>query len=386
MPKILFVGRSNRPSLSRLPQRARPVCGNLTILCSRGDFLDSTGFFDRKLYWFETEKYGKLLWRATSLLKLCLVLMDQRPEVIVFGDEASLKLASVINTLGLTHLLPLPPGTKKALRLALPPKKHYRQYFNRVENHSLVDSLGLRCPRGRALHAVEDGLSFLSESPSGMVIKLDSTVAGEGVYMCHSPADVVTVFETLDVGHGPILAQDWLNGPLGFYTFSAFEGKLLSGHAAIKREGHMGCTGPSSLIEIINYPEMSLAAERLAEALHLSGLYGIDFILDETTKAAFVIEFNPRPTQTSHLDSALTDYVRAMVKGSSKVSEAEAVPELEPGAKVALYPQEWQRLGRAPQACDIILDIPLEDPSLIAAFEDVWRAGAPGKPAWGLGV
>ena len=47
--------------------------------------------------------------------------------------------------------------------------------------------------------------------------------------------------------------------------------------------------------------EMSNAAERIARKLKLSGTHGFDFMLEDATGSAYLIEINPRSTQVGHL-------------------------------------------------------------------------------------
>src|SRR5580692_686254 len=46
---------------------------------------------------------------------------------------------------------------------------------------------------------------------------------------------------------------------------------------------------------------MDLAAQAIVERLGVTGFLGFDFILEEATQKAFLIEINPRATPTCHL-------------------------------------------------------------------------------------
>ena len=56
----------------------------------------------------------------------------------------------------------------------------------------------------------------------------------------------------------------------------------------------------STVVEVIDRPDMTAAAGRLAARLHLSGFHGLDFLLDKTG-TAWLIELNPRATQVCHV-------------------------------------------------------------------------------------
>ena len=50
---------------------------------------------------------------------------------------------------------------------------------------------------------------------------------------------------------------------------------------------------------------MSIATERMARRLNLSGMHGFDFMLESQTGNAYLIEINPRATQVGHLTLGL---------------------------------------------------------------------------------
>ena len=55
-----------------------------------------------------------------------------------------------------------------------------------------------------------------------------------------------------------------------------------------------GSTGPASVVHLIQNVEMRGAAERIASRLGISGFFGLDFILEEGTGRAYLIEMNAR--------------------------------------------------------------------------------------------
>jgi len=57
-------------------------------------------------------------------------------------------------------------------------------------------------------------------------------------------------------------------------------------------------------MRLIDSCEMSIVAEKIVRRLHLSGLIGFDFMLEEQTGNPYLIEVNPRATQVGHLTLA----------------------------------------------------------------------------------
>ncbi len=69
--------------------------------------------------------------------------------------------------------------------------------------------------------------------------------------------------------------------------------------------------GPAVTVELVHSPEMNEAALRIVRRLGASGLLGFDFMIENATGHAYLIEMNPRATQTSIL---ATDFGRDPVE------------------------------------------------------------------------
>ena len=99
-----------------------------------------------------------------------------------------------------------------------------------------------------------------------------------------------------------------------------------------------------------------------------TGFGGVDFMRDEATGKLWFNKFDPRPTPLSHLGHLaggdLCTPLMAAVSG--------AVPAPQRGAKettVALYPQDWARDPDAADRGAEHLDVPDDDPRLMAALK-----------------
>jgi hypothetical protein len=81
---------------------------------------------------------------------------------------------------------------------------------------------------------------------------------------------------------------------------ACWRGELL-GLVAVEVIASRGPTGAATIVRLINHLEITEAARRVSARLRLSGFHGLDFILEEATGSAFLIELNPRCTQLGHL-------------------------------------------------------------------------------------
>ncbi len=133
-----------------------------------------------------------------------------------------------------------------------------------------------------------------------------------------------------------------------------------------------GPTGPSTVLRIVEHPEMLAAARTMVHRLRLSGLGGLDFILENDTGRAHLIEVNPRATPTSHLISA--EGIDLLASLRSALGHAGPPPRTAayPDGLVALFPQEVERDPTSAILNDAYHDVPWHAPDLVAhALADV---------------
>ncbi|HWY53295.1 MAG TPA: ATP-grasp domain-containing protein [Terriglobales bacterium] len=128
----------------------------------------------------------------------------------------------------------------------------------------------------------------------------------------------------------------------------------------------MHAAGHAAVLRLIEHPEMSIAAEKMARRLNLSGFYGFDFMLEADTENAYLIEVNPRTTQVGHLALGagrdLPASLYATISGdcacpNQKVTEKDII---------ALFPQEWMRDPASEFLQSGYHDVPWEQPALVS--------------------
>jgi hypothetical protein len=101
----------------------------------------------------------------------------------------------------------------------------------------------------------------------------------------------------------------------------------------------LGPTGASTVVQIVHDRPMYEACRRLVKRLGLSGLIGFDFIIENGTGRAVLIELNARATQTCHLRLGMgadpAEALRAAVTGEP----AREVPPIYASDIIELFPE-----------------------------------------------
>jgi hypothetical protein len=124
-------------------------------------------------------------------------------------------------------------------------------------------------------------------------------------------------------------------------------------------------TGPASVLQRVDCPQMEDAAHRVAARFALSGLHGLDFIRDDTGKV-HLIELNPRATPASALAlGPRHDLVAALARAISPSCGERTAASTQ--STVALFPQEWRRDPHSIWLHKAHHDVPWDDPEVLRA-------------------
>jgi hypothetical protein len=137
----------------------------------------------------------------------------------------------------------------------------------------------------------------------------------------------------------------------------------------------LGENGPASVLQIVDNAEITGTVGRMVQDLKLSGVFGFDFIIEEGTGAAWLIEMNPRATQISHLNLGpgrdLPTSLRALFCDEPV---RHGVPATSSHI-IALFPQEWLRDPASRYLKSGYHDVPWEEPGLVrASLRDDFRS------------
>jgi hypothetical protein len=121
--------------------------------------------------------------------------------------------------------------------------------------------------------------------------------------------------------------------------------------------------------------------------LNLSGLHGFDFMLEEQTGNAYLIEMNPRATQVGHLALGQGRDIPAALYAVLSGKVVQPAPKVTENATIALFPQEWMRDPASAFLRSAYHDIPWEEPELVRDCvsnrrkQSAWYSRSDRKPA-----
>lgn len=359
------------PAPARLARAFAKLGIEVTAICPAGHPLRKTSAVSRLASY---RPLRPILSLAGSIEKF-------RPDLIIACDDRVVEHCIALHANG-------DEWTRNLVRRSVGAPENYPLLANRHALMRLAHAEGIRIPDTLAAVTSTDTERVSFDFP--WVVKSSGTWGGAGVRVVTSSAEAeaaitslrrplgaARAFKRMLVNRDGFWIASWLSGaphevvvqahvagtPANI-AFVCHQGKVLSS-VSVRVLRSQGQTGPASVAEIIDHPEMASAAERLARRLGLSGFHGLDFIIDNDG-AAWLLELNPRATQLCHFavkgGASLAEVLTRHARGESASFPAAA----RPGACIAFFPQAWRAEPQNPLLRTEAHDVPWEDPALVA--------------------
>lgn len=263
----------------------------------------------------------------------------------------------------------------------------------------LASRLGVRVPPSAIVSSVAGLRDWIALHGLPVVLKSDFSYGGKGVSIAHTSAeaegallrmmqrprlwsaifrsavdrDINQLLAWVRPAPSSLLVQRCIVGRPANRAVACWNGEVLAG-ISVEALRTQHATGPSTVVCKVNSAEMETATRRIVQELNISGLVGVDFMVEGRTGAAFVIEMNPRATPACHLPRALgvdlPASLTARLLGRGLPLRRNG---LVPGV-VTLFPGEWRANAASPYLHSGCHDVPWEYPALVLdGLEPAWE-------------
>jgi carbamoyl-phosphate synthase L subunit-like protein len=264
--------------------------------------------------------------------------------------------------------------------------------YERTKVMQLAREQGIRVPDGTIISNLDELRIWTAKHGFPAVLKTDGSSGGEGVRVVNtleegelafrklkSPPsfaktakhalidrDLTLVLPFLRRQRCAVNAQSFIRGREATSLIACWKGNVL-GSLHFEVINKQDQTGPASVLRLIDNAEMSNAAEKMARRLNLSGLHGLDFMLEAVTGNAYLIELNPRATQVGHLALGPGRDLPAVLYGVLSAQTVCEAPRVTDKDTIALFPQEWTRDPASSFLRLAYHDVPWSEAELIRA-------------------
>jgi hypothetical protein len=267
----------------------------------------------------------------------------------------------------------------------------YETVSSRGKFMKIVEELRLRAPKTKEIASAAGLRDWFSKQSASGVLKLDWTSAGKGVRIVHSRSEAENALAEMTrqphsigialgrwlLNHDPLALWKWRHYKQQQVTMQEFvagqpantlmacqDGKVLALITVEVLFAH-DATGSALAVQLVENEEIRTAAERIAERLQLSGFHGLDFVLEEGTGNAYLIELNPRCTQLAHLPAGdHGDLAGALSRAFTGAPlRKDHVPIFQ--KTVAFFPEAVMSEPKCPFLETAYIDVPWEEPRLV---------------------
>jgi ATP-grasp domain-containing protein len=269
----------------------------------------------------------------------------------------------------------------------------------RAELMDLARELNIRAPLTKRISSLADLRQWFSGPGDSGVMKMDWTCGGKGVRMVDSladaeqsmkymkqPATVGTALGRWLLIHDSLALWKWKNQGRPVLTLQQFIPGRPANTMLVCREGKVlamvtvevlyaqSTTGTALAVRVVDNEEIRTAAERIAARLQLSGFHGLDFVLEEGTDRAYLIELNPRCTQLGHLRiKGQGDLAGVLCEAFGHVDARRNERYIQEDV-IAFFPEALFSNPKCPYLGSAFVDVPWEEPKLVVELmRGDWR-------------
>jgi glutathione synthase/RimK-type ligase-like ATP-grasp enzyme len=239
---------------------------------------------------------------------------------------------------------------------------------------ALGSAAGLPIPASRRCETAADAARAADELGFPLVLKQSEGFAGLGVRLVATRDQLDAAWA--EIGGGVVVAQRFVEGPIGNSVFLMARGRPICWMSAYKVRTFPGPFGPSSARRFMTHDDVAPLLARIGELTGYHGFGALDWVLGPDRRL-HIIELNARPVPAIHMSRrAGVDFARAVRELLSGVPvHVQAPPPPSPDAPVhPMFPEDVYR-GAVENNLDlrqllprrgIPSDVPWRDPPLLA--------------------
>src|ERR1700677_2351384 len=276
------------------------------------------------------------------------------------------------------------------IELSVGAAEAYPAIRQRGEGLRVAQSLGIRVPLTRTVNAAEELKDWKFDKPA--VLKLDGTWGGKGVTIVRSLREATQGFHSTSntakswwawkrflINHyffalwawqrrksSKMTIQEFIPGRPATTMFASWRGEVLAS-STVEVLDSQAPTGAANVVRVLKNQEIEDAVRLLARKLQLSGFHGLDFVVEQDTGAAYLLELNPRATQLGHLKlSAHGDLAGVMARKLKNEAPGRIASQnqIENGA-IAFFPKACKSNSGSVYLHHGYHDVPWDEPALV---------------------
>jgi len=359
---------------ARMPRELSRAGFAVTLIAPKGALATHTGFVDKVGYFPENPTVYEWMQVLAGAVRRI------QPLLVLPGDDITLRM--------LMWLVLDPPQQLRTELLAeltnlvvrsLGDPAHYAASVDKAALARQAAAAGVPVPPGDAVDDERAALDLAEALGYPVIVRPTVGTASSGVMRCRDAAGVRRAMRELPQPVGWIppgaaraLLQRMLTGRHANHPAVAWQGRELAGFTRVAvRQFPEG--GPSSVARYTPNPGIAAANARLLGAIGLTGFASTEYLIDDDTGVAHLIEINRRMTPATHTGPRVGVDIASALAAACANRPWNGPTDAPEGTDLtlALFPQEWLRDRASPFLSTCANDAPWDDPALLRAMLDL---------------
>ena len=311
------------------------------------------------------------------------------PDMIIPCDDWSVRLLHRLHRSNSD----ISPALRQRIERSLGDPAGYELVSARSRLPEMVISAAVPSPRTETLDGLAAFRQWLAREGLPAVVKAEHSTGGDGVGIVAVPDEVRSTFRRISRRQSiaralkrlvldgdaemacnllwgvrsTVSAQRFVPGGNANCAVACWNGEVIAA-LAVEVVASVGQTGQSTVVRVVGHEGMLATARSVVRVLRMSGFCGLDFILEEGSGRAMLIEVNPRATQINHLALGHgRDLVGALWAKLADAPLRERPPVTDRDT-IALFPQEVTRDPESKFLETAYHDMPTGAPELVRYY------------------
>jgi hypothetical protein len=303
---------------------------------------------------------------------------EQRPDIVIPCDDRIVRHLCCLRALGNDD------DISTLIEISLGPGGASGVLAKRATLGEISQLPDVDVPRTDTVATAADLRDWVRKFGLPAILKLDGSWGGNDVVVVRRKSEIRAAFwemrlrqsalrgfqqyvtrrdaEALRRQRSAISVQSFVRGKPANATVACWRGEVLA-QIAVEVVELASPFGAATVVHVVDGAAMAAAARSICRHYMLSGLHGFDFVIDERTGAAKLIEVNARATQISHLNLGPGRDLAAALFEALTGRLASWRPPIQ-SADISLFPGEWRRDPQSPYLKSTFHDVPRDDPEL----------------------
>jgi hypothetical protein len=282
------------------------------------------------------------------------------------------------------------PGVLELIEFSLGAPENYSNIRSRSRILAIAKEEEILVPDSMPIDCARDLERWQAHHKFPWVLKSDGSCGGTGVKIVSSLGDarracrkltssptLIRAAQRLIINRDSFPTRTWFKRERPGLTIQDYVPGVPANCSVTCRKGEVlaafsvevctsvNATGAASVVRLIDNPVMLRAAERLVRRLGISGLCGLDFVIEEETGDPYLIELNPRATQLCHLPLGPgRDLIAALFAGLLGTPLPES-PPITTADTIAIFPHAWMQNPGNESISSRYNDVPWDEPDLV---------------------